>query len=438
MFVLFVSWIVLAFGGYILFTSGPDLGMPVPEYFPISIFYGPRIHFSGLPYTVLFVIVLFLSARHIPNFNVLQVWGLGLTLIVLGNLAQGSIDAAFCRPFCESGFQYYHDAIQVSDWREWLREFNVNQSTLLRHSKTHPPFAVLLHYSVLNSAGHSVLVLAGSFTVLSSLSIILVWKIMRSIGLTVQQSSHLALLFSVIPAFNIYSAVCLDGVTAMFCTLSLLGLVRILRDGASPAAVSLFTAGALFTNLLTFGGIFLFAVACLMMMREIIIRKKYDVLRALLVGLLVIVITYGVMLHCLGYDHIKAFHTASWLENPSGFRTLQTSIDYVLTRIEGLAEIALFLSIGVLAVLFRNDYLGLRICDLHSDATSIFLAGITTLLLMFLTGAFRTGETARICLFVYPYFVIVLRKLHQPILRSLSITAGLQTIAMQTLGGYFW
>jgi hypothetical protein len=433
---LLAAWLGLGLLSNLLIEAG--FKIDVARYFPISEFYGPTIHVSGLPYAALFLVVFFLAIKHVSRFNLVQVWLLGLALIVLGNLAQGSVDTAFYLPFYGHGGQYYHDAIQITGWRQWLRDFNANQTQLQNHSQTHPPFAVLVQYLLLEIGNRHLFILAGAFILLSSLSIILVWQILRESDLPAPRSSELALLFAVIPAFNIYSAVSIEGVIAMLSTLFLLGVIKIVRQGMSRLGMLLFAAGLLLANLLTFIGTFLLATACLIGLREILLKKKADVLIALFVTLLLGVLVYFIMLRGLGYDHLEAFLTAARYDNPEGFRALHVPLDYVMTRIEDMAEIALFLSLGALAVLFHRDHLKLQITDFHDEITSIFLAGVFSLLLMFLVGAFKTGETARICLFIYPYIMLVLRKLDDSTLRAVTIFAGLQTIIMQTFGGYFW
>jgi hypothetical protein len=433
---LFLVWLGLGLISNLMIEAG--LKLDVARYFPISEFYGPTIHVSGLPYAALFLIVFFLAIKHVSRFNLVQVWLIGLVLIVLGNLAQGSVDAAFYLPFYGHGGQYYHDAIQITDWQQWLRDFNANQTQLQNHSQTHPPFAVLLQYLLLEIGNRHLFILAGAFVLLSSLSIILVWKIFRELDLPVPRASELTLLFSVIPAFNIYSAVSLEGVVAALCTLFLLGIIKIVRQGMNWFGMFLFAAGLLLANLLTFIATFLPAAACLIGLREMLLKKKAGVLIALAVALLLGMLAYITMLYSFGYDHLEAFLAAARYDNPEGFRALHVPLEYVLTRIEGVAEIALFLSLGAFALLFHRDHLKLRIGDFTDELTSIFLAGALSLLLMFFVGTFKTGETARICLFFYPYIMLVLRKLDDSTLRAATIFAGLQTIIMQTLGGYFW
>jgi hypothetical protein len=433
---LLAAWAALGLISNLMIEAGLNPG--TPRYFPISEFYGPTIHVSGLPYAALFHIVFFLAIKHVSRFQLVQVWLLGFILIVLGNLTQGNIDAAFYEPFYGHGGQYYHDAIQITDWRQWLRDFNANQMQLQNHSQTHPPFAVLLQYLLLEIGNRHLFVLAGGFILLSSLSIILVWQILRELELPAPRSSQLALLFTVIPAFNIYSAVSLEGVVAALSTLFLLGVIKIVRQGMNRLGMFLFAAGLLLANLLTFIASFLPALACLIGLRELFFKRKAGVLIALVATLLLGMLAYTIMLLGFGYDHLEAFLAAARHDNPEGFRALHAPLDYAMTRIEGVAEIALFLSLGALAVLFHRDHLKLRIDDFQDEITSIFLAGAISLLLMFLAGTFRTGETARICLFIYPYIMLVLRKLDDSTLRAVTIFAGLQTIIMQTFAGYFW
>ncbi|OHB68791.1 MAG: hypothetical protein A2V70_19090 [Planctomycetes bacterium RBG_13_63_9] len=111
--------------------------------------------------------------------------------------------------------------------------------------------------------------------------------------------------------------------------------------------------------------------------------------------------------------------------------------------LEDISEIVVFLGpfllllfvFGVRAMLRTRTYPSLLVLS---------CLGIFTLLAMFLTGAFRTGETARACLFIYPYLLLpVAVCLHraggasQQRKRLLAVVFA-QSVAMQTLGGYFW
>ncbi|HDY90154.1 MAG TPA: hypothetical protein ENH82_18800 [bacterium] len=427
---------ILAVLNHILVKMGIDTG--TQGIFPISIFFGPTVHWSGLPYTVLFFILLFPVIKYSTRFNIFQVWVVGLILIMLGNLAQGGFDEAFYKPFYDSDIQYYHEAVRITDCGEWLNSFNDIQPELSDHGRTHPPFAVLLHYVILNIGTNNLLLLTVSFILLSSLTIILIWQIMAILGLSKQQCSQFALLFSLIPAFNIYSAVSFDSVIAMCSTMCLLGIISTVKRGINLSGTLLIITGILVTNSLTFGGTFLLATTGLITIKEIIVNKRYGLMTALVTSIFIGILLHIAMLQYFGYDHIKAFLTASKLENENGFLALHAPFIYFITRLEDVGEIALFSSIGILSLLFHYDYRQLRVRDILDDVNTIFLAGVFTLALMFLAGAYKTGETARACLYIYPFLMIALRNLDQQTLRSVILVAGLQTIIMQTFGGYFW
>ncbi len=67
----------------------------------------------------------------------------------------------------------------------------------------------------------------------------------------------------------------------------------------------------------------------------------------------------------------------------------------------------------------------------------IFIA-LFTLLLMFATGAYGTGETARACMYIYPYLTLTLIYKKEKVVQNIFLIALLQTFAMQLIGDYFW
>ncbi|MBI4707199.1 MAG: hypothetical protein HY761_04675 [Candidatus Omnitrophica bacterium] len=437
---LIIGWLVMAFVNYLMKKMGMSIG--TPDLFPFSELDGPRIHIAGLPFSVMFLAVLFLSIKYSGDFNVFQIWIIGLSLILLGNLAQGGVEEAFYKPISAPFYylnmphyqQYYHDAVKITDWHEWLRSFNLQQAHLLSHTRTHPPFAVLLHYFFIRLFHGNLMFIAGSFIFLSSISMILIYQIMKGLDLPKQQSAQFALLFSVVPAYNIYSAVSLDGVVISFCTLFLSGVIMMVKNRRGLSGVLFFISGLLLMNILTFTGFFMVAASGIIALRELFINRKLNVLLALAILLLIMLMTHVCMKTYFGYDHIQAFLTAVHLEPESLFNP----IAYIMTRLENLTMLLIFLSFGITAVLLRPEYLGLRIFDLRDNINAIFVAGILPLLLFLLIGGLYTGEIARIFLFIYPFFLLVLRNVGESTLRFLLVAAGVQTVIMQTIGGYFW
>ena len=76
--------------------------------------------------------------------------------------------------------------------------------------------------------------------------------------------------------------------------------------------------------------------------------------------------------------------------------------------------------------------------NIPSDIYQLPYVAIYSLIAIWLTVAYRTGETARACLFIYPYLLIMLSNISLPMLRNLSIIAGPQTLFMQLFGYYYW
>jgi hypothetical protein len=432
--ILLGALVGLAVGNYALMAHGRYYG--TAYYFPISVFRGPEMHAAGIPYALMLPSVLWLALRRSSRLNALGVWGIALALIVLGNLAQGGFGRGFELPIAGSSVQYYHEAVRIGDWREWLRGFQAAQQTLGVHARTHPPFAVLLHYALLKLGGGRPLFLSGALTLLSSLAVLLVHSIVREVGATAGRAAAFALLFSVIPAVNVYTAVSLDGVIAMLAACLLLGLVRIVKRGLSLSALFLLGAGLILANALTFAGLLLLAVVALVAITETVTRRKASVAVALLITLAVAAALLGSLRAHFGYDHIRAFFTAARLEQAHGGMLFRTPGVYVWTRGEDVFEMVLFASAGVVAVLFRR---GLRVAfDVRDHMGRMLLVMITVLAASLVLGTHRTGETARACLFFYPFLILAFRGTEEPIVRALALSAGVQTAAMQLFGGYFW
>jgi hypothetical protein len=175
-------------------------------------------------------------------------------------------------------------------------------------------------------------------------------------------------------------------------------------------------------------------VGLLISLFEILIDKKWDlfigmVVTGFLFGLAILVLKFA-----FNYNYIRGFLTASSIENPKGFRLLADPVNYLLTRFEDVSEILVFLSFGVLAILFPINWRKSK----NSLSFLAAMSAIFVLLLMFLSGAFRTGETARACLFIYPYLLLLLIDTQPDTIEYMIVLAGAQTILMQFVGSFFW
>ncbi|MEN6451877.1 MAG: hypothetical protein ABFC96_15410 [Thermoguttaceae bacterium] len=487
--VIFAVWAVFATLHLVVRRAHPSPFVAV--WFPISQFWGPAIHRRGLPYAALFLGVLFVALKNVRRLGVGSLWLVGLSLILLGNLEQGSVRAAFLDPLDAFGIQYFNDAVKITSWTQWLADFNANQPTLLGHSETHPPFAVLIHYWCFHLFGGSLAGLGAAMILLASLAVPIVWLCLGAIGAPTERRNLLTLLFAAIPAFNIYSAVSLDAVIATAASLFLLGLLLVMeRPNAVALGIALCSVGFVLTNLLTFGGSFLLAIGLVLALREVALRmcpaslpspfgrgaggeggcvEQTGELRsssdrphpnplpkgegtvsrralwsrnrvALAVAASAVSLSAVVFLmHALlGYNHVQGFLTASKIENPYGFRGFYEPAIYFITRSMAVGEIALFLSLGCLAALLSRKALAGSMLRLRDDATATALCALGVLAAMFVAGAYHNGETGRACLFIYPFLLLLFARADWTLLKDLVVLAGLQTSAMQLFGGYSW
>ena len=169
---------------------------------------------------------------------------------------------------------------------------------------------------------------------------------------------------------------------------------------------------------------------------DLIVRRSVR-RSALVIG--VLVLFHLALYSLLGYDAFHSFRAASAFENSNGFMLFLDPWNYLFTRLEDISEIIFFFG-PFLAVLFYRALKDIRLRPL--DVLTVL--GCLTVLGMFVSGAWRTGETARACVFIYPYLLF-------PIGRYLENTGTgaserlqlaslvfLQAIGMQMFGNYFW
>jgi hypothetical protein len=395
--------------------------LDIPRAFPCSVFtFEP--HYAGAIWLAAFLGLLLVAVRRVDTFTVPQLWLVALLLTLLSNLGQGGVQAAFFDPLVGVRYvvdmrpaprQYCHAFAWVESTGSFLRDFTTIQRegygvSELCHVRTHPPFTTLLHYWLRNFGGLACV--AATFTVVSSLAVFAVADL---------AGKRVALLFAVLPAVSIYSAVSVDGVVMACFALMLWGLMR----RRTWAVV----AGLLMANALTFGALWGFLVLLLL-------GRRRELCWSLLFGALALVACRFV-----GYDHVAAFMQTAVTENPAGTvgalefgRVTWTAIAdpgrYWLTRLEGVAEVALFLSLPVLAAWRWHAFFISREAQ----------AAVVAFLLMLAAGVWCSGETARACLFLYPFLILPFGALTKGRLAAVTLAAGLQTALMQGVGDWFF
>jgi len=361
--------------------------------------------------------------------------------------------------------QYYGDAVQVTSAWQFLRGFEEAQPQLGCHSRTHPPGAVLLIYGLWKVVGGPAAVSVIITALSVGLSGVFLYRLL-AYEVDPETGGYVTLLLFMIPAVQIYYCATLDAVIAG----CFLGVLLFLRHPRPLPSVVGMIAWLFCSSLLTFAACFLVPVVVGF---EILSQRTVRRSAATMAG----VVALHVLVYVLsGFNYLASFRTASALENPAGFMLWAEPVSYLVTRLENVADILLFLGPFLLAILLRSlnlmrrtwklpqfsrsengtvpfrtrEVIPVRVLSVmrrsghRPELFALTALGILTLLAMFLTGAFRTGETARACLFIYPFFMFpVATYLHVRGCRDadkrllLWLVFG-QSWAMQTLGGYYW
>ncbi len=374
----------------------------------------------------------------------------GFVLVLGANLIQGPT-YGLVHPQDDS-LQYYHDAVQITSVGKFLREFEHRQPTLGCHSRTHPPGAVLLFYAIARTVGRP----AAVSVAMAALAVVLCGGFFY--GILAKEVDHdtccyATFLFLLIPSVQIYCCATLDAVVAG----CFLAVVCFFKHPSRAVCIIGSMVGMFCASFLTFGACFLVPV---MVGFEWITRRTLARSAVVIAG----VTTKYVILYLIsGFNYFGSFQIASALENPGGFMLFAEPANYLFTRLENVCEILVFFGPFLLVLFVRGMKTMLRESseprglsprktlpqNKPGGSPAVLLKcltalGIATLAAMFLTGAFRTGETARACLFIVPYLMFpVAVYLDRCSYRERDKTVLLwlvfgQTMVMQTFGGYYW
>jgi hypothetical protein len=244
-------------------------------------------------------------------------------------------------------------------------------------------------------------------------------------------SGYLVFITFLIPAIQIYYLASLDALIASIAVAFFaFALSKTSYLESVAAALCLF-----FLSMLTFAFVFVIPVV---FAYYIFNRQRHNnILSSLLLFLIFHLVFWGVS----GFPYLTSFRVASALENPEGYRLLAEPANFLMTRFEGIFEWLLFggplLIAGVICCL-RTQTSRFPIVWLPVYAGSTFLA-------MLLAGVYRTGETARAVMFLYPLLIPAVGTLFSSDFnsahRQTSIFAAslfIQGLLMQFIGDYFW
>lgn len=432
--------VVLALQKLLRHVAEKWIAFDCPYYWPVSIFEVRNPGVAGLVTAILSIAVFFALYRFAESRG----FKLGVTvvfasLLILGTTLIQGIDVGLRAPvsgdartgvlvpFSEEGQEYWHDAKTVGDPAYFLGHYNEIQPTLHSHAHTHPPGAVLSYYFLSNifadPAFISLVIMLLSVTV----TVVCFYKLVATEA-SEAAAKYMALLVALLPAVQVYYLATIDAVI----TSLLIAVLYLFCFGKTRWHVAAAAAILSASFLLTYVSLFLLPV---LLGYELIMRrsvKRFASVSAAVVG------AHVILYLATGYDAWHAFREASHYENPNGFMLFVDPANYLFTRLEDVSEILFFLGPFLIVMFWR----GMK----KIEFTPLFTltgVGVMTLLGMYLVGAWRTGETARACAFIYPFLLFPVAKLldagsTKNARLQLASLVFLQSVLMQSLGTYHW
>lgn len=440
----FLAVIVLA-GSANSFVCKNVVGFDCPDYWPISVF---SLRTPGWEDVLIAAAVLLLSVfaiKHLSsiNYKLPQIIFVSIVLILGTNLIQGWGDG-FLTPISggkkngivvpvagvgDNVHQYYHDALKISDAFSFFRNYEELQPKLRQHSHTHPPGPALTMYWLMKIWEHPGFISIAIAVFSSTFSALFFYKLI-STEVSVTTARYVTFLFLLIPAIQIYYLASIDALVATF----LLGTLYFFRHHKQVVSTVGSIACLFFASFLTFVFVFILPV---LFGYEIICRRSIRRFSIVLSGLTLI---YVALYALFGFNYLNLFRIASAHENPKGLFG-NAWVNYFPTRVEDVAEIAVFFGPFLIVLLIRSLHIARRN---KPNFYTLTLLAAASLLAMFATGAWKTGETARACMFIYPYLLLPIAVYLETIennSREKIQLAGLvfaQAVFMQLIGNYFW
>lgn len=416
-------------------------------FWPISNFLPQIPDFGHILAAAIILIIFSFSIKYLskPNFRLLLLILFSIFLVLGTNMLQSQgwegktllqnrgWDAGFVVPIVGSSklvTEYYQDAIKITNVVSFINSFEQLQPSMLTHGRTHPPGATLTIYLLYKILGNPVLmsIIIGIISV--SLSIFFLYKIL-SFEFKEDLSKYMTFLFILIPSIQIFYVASIDALISSF----LLGFLYFNLQRRSIFNV----VGSIFflflASFLTFAFIFILPI---MIGYELFVRK--DFLRSGYI-ILSMGIIYALIDLIFNFNYVNSFIIASKFENYQGFMLISVPATYLFTRIEGIFEIILYFGPLLSVLLVLGLHSNKR---MNSNLITLTWLAIFSLLAMLATGAFRTGETARAALFIYPFLLFPVASYLQRYNISLKERNILmymvfsQTVLMQTFGFYFW
>jgi hypothetical protein len=396
-------------------------------------------------------VVLYLRKKNTLDLRIPVIILVGIVLTIFTSLIQGG-DTGIVNPIGGQS-EILVDALQIANPLSFITNFEEIQSTLSIHAQTQPPGAVLviyLFYVVFQDPG----LISKALCIIST-----VFSVYFMNGVYVrlfdeQLSKYAVFLFMLLPAIQVYY---LANIYAIVSTLVLSLLYFYFHPNNTVSIIGSFLflfLGTFISFLFVYTILFLFIFELLQFVKrksdEPILSqlKSFLISQAKLIGICIgVASVYLGLAVFLDFNYITAFTYAASSENPNGFMLLANPLEYFVTRVQNVLDILIFFG-PTLTVLSYEGVIWLQknreLNDIISTKYNLVLSSLLALLLLFLTGAPKKGETARICMFILPLLlipVITLLQSKNVTWREkvlLLIVVFTQTVLMQTIGIWLW
>lgn len=370
--------------------------------------------------------------------SVLPVVGIGSGLLLLSNYVHGREYGYEIQ--LTGTYQYYGDVARIDHAVSFVSSYQSVQTDLALHSQTHPPGSVLTFYvfeQLLGLVGvENIPVLSASIGLVSLLlSSYFLYRLL-SLYYRPETTTFVVALFVVLPAVQIYYLTTLDAVIASFFTGALFFAAR--NDG--PTDLLLTASCVTIISFQTFLFVAIYPVLLALAFRREDGRVDLAALLPLIAGFAGPVLFYLALYATTGFSYLGSFLIASAIENSDGFLLFRDPLTYLVTRLEGVTELLLFFS----PVLAYTSLFGVKPLRERQGLLLATIAIVVAIGGLLTVGVYRTGETARSALFVYPLLLVPIAALVDSVnpragrkLLLLSLVF-LQTLVMQAVGFYYW
>ncbi len=358
---------------------------------------------------------------------------LGFSLIILINSLK--LNFTIASPLNDPN-DYYVDALKITDLKKFLSSFHRRTFFHQLHTRTHPPGPVLFHFFINQLSSQQTIVNALLMILISSLNILLVYKISGFFKIRKKNFNFILLLSS--PGILLFSATCMDAIYAFLISASIYSLL-LLTKKFSLRNMIISIIWIFLATFFTYASIIipLFSLSYILFNKF----KNQKYILSQILTLIIIFLIYFILNMTTGFKPINTFISArnfNTMLMPDIFMSFKRYLFSISANsIEYL--IYLGLSIGSLLIL---TIIGLLKNKKHHELLRYYLAFLLPMALLNLAGIYKTGqysgETGRIWLFLTPLIIGGLKIEKKKTVLIAGFLSFAQTIIIQLAFNTFW